>query len=220
MDIISIDLNQKQAYGDSGLRFAFGGPVKVCRNTNVVFSPYDDNGMNKVRLAFMGTFSMPSDDGSYKVSSCDAMTRYEFDSHKPEDLALLKGKYFIGDNVRWSDIEGIARRYVDSEVAASFNSYDSNDKYVMMIEFRTPLDSEEMFDADKYNGIRASVYNILCDAGYIPHFAYQSLIKYAEKDPGGVAYTFRNQHLRTKEHMQFELLGLDDKSIPEAFETM
>ena len=55
-------------------------------------------------------------------------------------------------------------------------------------------------------------YNILVDAGYIPHFAYQSLMKYDDKD-GGIAYTWRNKYLVGKEHMQFELLGLDDKQI-------
>ena len=34
----------------------FGHMVKVCRNTNVVFGPYDDNGMNKVRIALLGVF--------------------------------------------------------------------------------------------------------------------------------------------------------------------
>ena len=71
------------------------------------------------------------------------------------------------------------------------------------------------------DNIMSYSYNILSDAGYIPHFVYQSLLKYNEGDSvDGTAYTWRNKYLKTKKHLSFELLGLDDKEIPEAFKTM
>ena len=70
-----------------------------------------------------------------------------------------------------------------------------------------------------------SMFNIIGDAGFIPHFAHQSLVKYGDKDgktdrDGGTAYTWRNPFLNGKDHMQFELLGLDDKGIGDAFKAM
>lgn len=73
-------MNEKIDFGFDKQKHRFDAPIKVCRNTNLVFSPYDDGGMNKVRCAFLGTYVQPFSSGSYKVSSCDAMTRYEFDS--------------------------------------------------------------------------------------------------------------------------------------------
>ena len=71
----------------------------------------------------------------------------------------------------------------------------------------------------------------MCDAGCIPHFAYQSLLKYEKKDrlatgsketdpDGGIAFTWRNAHLDRKDHLMFELLGLDNKDIPDAYDLM
>ena len=57
--------------------------MMVCRNTNLVFSPYiDENGMNRVRCAFLGCFIDENDDeySRFKVNSCGAKTRYELDS--------------------------------------------------------------------------------------------------------------------------------------------
>ena len=65
------------------------------------------------------------------------------------------------------------------------------------------------------------MFNVLEDAGCIPHFAYQSLIGYGSEDKdAGTAYTYRNKYLITKEHMQFELLGLDDANISETYDFM
>ena len=195
--------------------------MKVCRKTSLVFSPYDDGGMNKVRCAFLGVFDVPFNDGSFRRSSCEAKTRYEFDSQSPLDLALTKGRYHLGEDEAWEDSTQGKRRYIDSRIASAYNSYDSLDKYVMVMDIQSPLDVKGVFDAGWETSVVSSVYNILGDAGCIPHFAYQSLIGYGSEDKdAGTAYTYRNKYLRTKEHMQFELLGLDDKSIPEAFETM
>ena len=195
--------------------------MKVCRNTSLVFSPYDDGGMNKVRCAFLGVFDVPFNDGSFRRSSCEAKTRYEFDSQSPLDLALTKGRYHLGEDEAWEDSTQGKRRYIDSRIASAYNSYDSLDKYVMVMDIQSPLDVKGVFDAGWETSVVSSVYNILGDAGCIPHFAYQSLMGYGSEDKdAGTAYTYRNKYLITKEHMQFELLGLDDKSIPEAFETM
>ena len=78
-----------------------------------------------------------------------------------------------------------------------------------------------MFDFGWRQSLSFGAFNVLEDAGCIPHFAYQSLIGYGSEDKdAGTAYTYGNKYLKTKDHMQFELLGLDDKSIPQAFETM
>ena len=45
------------------------------------------------------------------------------------------------------------------------------------------------------------------------------MIKYDDRS-GGTAYTWANAHLKEKTHMQFELLGLDDKEIPKTYEQM
>ena len=88
-----------------------------------------------------------------------------------------------------------------------------------VIDLAASIDNKRMFDISWMNGIDTHSYNILGDAGYIPHFAYQSLIRYSDKD-GGIAYTWKNKYLEPKNHMQFELLGLDDKKIPDAFKAM
>ena len=108
------------------------------------------------------------------------------------------------------------RRYLDSDI--SYNSYDSNDKHVFLIEFEPSVENKTLFDLSVRQGAYStSSYNILCDAGCIPHFAYQSLLKYDPSDPGGVAYTFRNQHLKGKTHMQFEMLGLDSRGLGDIY---
>ena len=91
---------------------------------------------------------------------------------------------------------------------------------MFVLDFQTPIDDIALFRNTRDNVMSYS-YNILSDAGYIPHFAYQSLVKYGEKDEvDGTAYTWHNKYLKTKNHLQFELLGLDDKSIPDAFKAM
>ena len=80
LDDISIDLNKVLEFGADKERYLFGSQVKVCRNTNMVFSPFDSSMQTKVKCAFLGTLTKEFNDGAYKVSSCDAMTRYEFDS--------------------------------------------------------------------------------------------------------------------------------------------
>ena len=170
------------------------------------------------------------------------MTRYEFDSQSTTDLALTKGNYFREDDSwvetdssrsRWTaEVSSRSdRKYIDEHVApnpeptdekpweSKFNSYDSNDKFVFIIDFGTSIDLKGVFRTGWRNNISSHSYNILGDAGYIPHFAYQSLVKYDGKD-GGTAYTWRNKYLQGKDHMQFELLGLDDKGLTEEFETM
>ena len=94
----------------------FGGQVKVCRNTNAVFSVYNDNGMNKVKMAFLGTVVDAHGGSKFKVSSCDAKTRYEFDSQKVEDLSMLRGRYYRGSDVQWEGIPVSDRRYIDESV--------------------------------------------------------------------------------------------------------
>jgi hypothetical protein len=53
---LDIDLNHIVDFGDDWRKFRFDHPIKVCRNTNMVFSPYDCNGQNKVKCAFLGVF--------------------------------------------------------------------------------------------------------------------------------------------------------------------
>ena len=221
LEDMELDLNRKVDFDEECAKYAFDAPVKVCRNTNMVFSAYDNEGQNKVRCAFLGQFDVPFNDGSFKVNSCQAKTRYEFDSQNVRNLALIKSRYHKGDNDSWSTAPGRGkqRRYLDNIVGDNFNSYDSLDKHVFVIDFNTSIDSKGVFDMGWMSGISTSSYNILGDAGCIPHFAYQSLLKYADKD-GGISYTFRNEHFKGKTHIQFELLGLDDQSIPDVYNTM
>mgnify|MGYP003291736529 CR=1 FL=1 len=80
---IQMDLNQKMDFGDK-LVYRFDNLIKVCRNTNLAFSVYTYNdgkySTNKVKCAFLGCYAAGQDGSSYKVSSCDAKTRYEYDS--------------------------------------------------------------------------------------------------------------------------------------------
>lgn len=210
--------------GSSSEKFLFDHMVKVCRNTNMVFSPYDSNGMDKIRMAFLGNLVRISEEDrekygnhtelSVKRSSCTAMTRYEYDSQNTEDLSLTKGRYFVGNAAR--DGSGT---YMDTHVAEKFNSYDSLDKFVMVLDFDPSVEHRNMFEASWQDGVRGLTYNILGDAGFIPHFAYQSLVRYGSKD-GGTAYTWKNSYLDRKSHMQFELLGIDDSEIPTAYDNI
>ena len=232
---IDIDLNAILDFNKENTKFRFDHPLKVCRNTNMVFSPYNANSLNKVKCAFLGVF-MDRDEQPYGelnnhdiksvgFSTCDAATRYEHDSQSELDLGLVKGGYFEGDDVRWGGFKrGVAPRnrlYVDREVAKEcFNSYDSNDKYVFVLDFQTSIDNTALF-MNTQDNVMSYSYNILSDAGYIPHFAYQSLVKYGDSaGVDGTAYTWHNKYLKTKNHLQFELLGLDDKGIPDAFRAM
>ena len=213
-----IDLNK--AIGFNGMvKLRFDHHIKVCRNTNVVFCPYDFNGMNKLRIAFLGQFQDGQGASSFKISSCKAKTRYEFDSQSTKNLALLKGKYFKGDGILWGGTRMDSRRYKDDDLEKQFNSYDSMDKYVFMLEFEPALDNKSLFEESSANGMKCASYNILSDAGCIPHFAYQSLVKYGDSD-GGIAYTWCNSHLGGKDHLMFELLGISDQDLPGAFANM
>ena len=58
-----------------------------------------------------------------------------------------------------------------------------------MIDFESSIDSKNMFDLGWKNSVVPSSYNILSDSGCIPHFAYQSLARYDDRD-GGTAYTW------------------------------
>lgn len=234
-----IDINKKVAFsGWDKTKYRFDHPVKVCRNTNMVFSTCDVNGQNRLRCAFLGTFVKDVDENGYtmrsvKTSSCQAKTRYEFDSQSTEDLSLVKGDYF-----KESDFDG---KYVDSnillgtkgedeedpgdDIPPAFNSYDSMDKFVFVLDFQPSIDHKNMFDMSALDGLTCRSYNILSDAGCIPHFAYQSLVKFGDENgkpdrDGGTAYTWTNKYLQNKTHMQFELLGLDDQSIPKLYENM
>lgn len=136
---------------------------------------------------------------------------------------MLKGRYFEADDVRWAkDVENADRRYIDQDVDGKFNSYDSMDKYVLVLDFKPSIDNRILFNGSvgRSSGFTAAAYNILGDAGYIPHFAYQSLVKYADGDDGGTAYTWKNEYLAGKQHMQFELLGIDDADVPVAYDFM
>ena len=216
-----IDLNALEDFAYKNTKYRFDHPVKVCRNTNMVFSTYNTNGQNKVKCAFLGVFD-DSEEGynikSVKFNSCDGATRYEHDSQSVVDLGLTKGGYFKQN----SEGDNYIDDFVNDETISkpAFNSYDSNDKYVFVMDFQTTIDNASLFLNTKDNMMFYS-YNILSDAGYIPHFAYQSLVKYDEGDGvDGTAYTWQNKYLKTKEHLQFELLGLDDQRIPKAFEAM
>ena len=92
-----LDLNKLLDIGKNTSRFLFDHPVKVCRNTNLVFSPYEDgNGMNKVKCAFLGVYmdkvpKMEKDNHNIKSVSFNTgngATRYEHDSQSPLDLGL------------------------------------------------------------------------------------------------------------------------------------
>jgi hypothetical protein len=151
---------------------------------------------------------------SFKVSSCEAKTRYEYDSQSTVDLGLTKDRLYSENTDSSVYING----YVTKEC---FNSYDSNDKYVFVLDFEPSIDHDSMFNLSALSGLSTYSYNILSDAGFIPHFAYQSLIMYDSSDRDcGTAYTWKNKYLARKNHMQFELLGIDDKNIPLEFETM
>ena len=221
-----IDLNKKVDFGSEHVKYLFDNPVKVCRNTNVAFSVCDINGQDKVKCAFLGNYVDGNSTTQFKVSSCGAKTRYGFDSQSEVDLALTKGKYYDGRAYVESrdgeepPIESL--RYIDEKIAhRDFNSYDSMDKYVFVIDFDSPLDSQRMFSLTGSTNIRTHVYNVLGDSGYIPHFAYQSLVNYDSSDKDcGTAYTWKNKYLASKDHMQFELLGLDDKGISDVYDTM
>ena len=230
-----VDLNQTIPFGEKNAKRMFDKPVKVCRQTNVVFSAYDDQGMNHVKVAFLGVFDRRPEgeaDGAedefyrmhseFKVSSCDAKTRYEYDSQSTTDLALTKGRYFDKTDGKWvepgnddwnADISDPEDRvYIDDHVApnptptedkpweSKFNSYDSNDKYVLVLDIVPSIDSDVLFNMSWDTGMTGHVYNILSDAGCIPHFAYQSLVRYSDKD-GGTAYTWRNKFLKGKNHL-------------------
>ena len=132
---------------------------------------------------------------------------------------LLKSEYFKGGDEHWRGVSG-ERTYIDQEIRdEKFNSYDSMDKYVMVLDFESPIDSGDLFKRSAESSLNAYSYNILSDAGFIPHFAYQSLVRYDLSDKNcGISHTWKNAYLKDKEHMQFELLGLDDKEIPKAYE--
>ena len=235
----TVDMNQLLDAGQNASRFLFDHPVKVCRNTNLVFSPYEDgNGMNKVKCAFLGVYmdktpDMEEDNHNIKSISFNTgngATRYEHDSQSPLDLGLVKSGYFRQNDIvdiyegvdpdYWPDGEFRKRRYIDQRISREcFNSYDSNDKYVFVLEFQQSVDNDILFNNSASTPPMAYAYNILSDAGYIPHFAYQSLVKYGD-DVDGTAYTWRSKYLAGKEHLQFELLGLDDKEIPDAYANM
>ena len=216
-----IDLNEEVDFGENKMKPRFDHPVKVCRNTNMVFSVYDLNGLDRVKCAFLGTFSDGNGPTTFKQSSCKAKTRYEFDSQSTIDLSLTKGSHFKATDEDWENFTPVGRRkFIDRKVShETFNSYDSNDKYVMVLDFQPSIDHTNLFDISALSGLSTYSYNILGDAGYIPHFAYQSLSKFGDKD-GGTAYTWKNKYLDGKEHMQFELLGFDDKEIALAYDEM
>ena len=215
----TIDLNALEDFATKNTKYRFDHPVKVCRNTNMVFSAYNSNGQNKVKCAFLGVFD-EIEDGydikSVKFNTCDGATRYEHDSQSVVDLGLTKGGYFKEN--------GEGNNYIDdftndeAITKPAFNSYDSNDKYVFVMDFQTTIDNPTLF-LNTLDNMMFYSYNILSDAGYIPHFAYQSLVKYGD-GVDGTAYTWQNKYLKTKDHMQFELLGLDDQRIPKAFDAM
>jgi len=226
-----VDLNQQVDFNDTDKKYRFDYPIKVCRNTRMVFSAYDRNGSNRMKCAFLGVFDANKEhylgnnyaNTSCKVSSCMAKTRYEYDSQSTVDLGLTKGRYYLenidSDPSQYGDDKDT---YLDKYVAKEcFNSYDSNDKYVFVLDFDPSIDHKSMFDISWKTGLSTYTYNILGDAGYIPHFAYQSLIRYrADDKDAGVAYTWKNSYTESKDHMQFELLGLDDKALPLTYEAI
>ena len=87
---------------------------------------------------------------------------------------MLKGGYYEGSDELWDGRTNLdERRYIDAHLARKgFNSYDSLDKYVFVIDFEASIDNKNMFDLGWRSGVIASQYNILGDAGYIPHFSY------------------------------------------------
>lgn len=87
---------------------------------------------------------------------------------------MLKSRYYEGDDHPWGEKTNLEeRRYIDESMARmGFNSYDSLDKYVFVIDFEASIDNKNMFDLGWKAGVSTSCYNILGDSGYIPHFAY------------------------------------------------
>ena len=99
----------------------------------------------------------------------------------------MKEDYFKGEDGDWRDSNGNkvsnveVRRYIDKDILKNgYNSYDSLDKYVMVLDFDSSIDNKTMFDISSMNGLSTYSYNILSDSGFIPSFAYQSLVKYGE----------------------------------------
>ena len=131
-------MNEKIPILDDGKegQYRFGGDVRPCRGTNLVFSAYDDGNMqNKVKFAFLGIFA-DTDISEFRINSCNAKTRYEFDSQCEGALSLLKDKHYQDS------------RYVDEDILSNgFNSYDSMDKFAMVVEFDTPIDNKTLFDS-------------------------------------------------------------------------
>lgn len=235
---VSIDLNQQVAMEVQGLSSGeslakdyrqprFGHEVRVARSSRVAFSPWESNGQNRVRLAFLGCLAGDLDRAAYQVSSCDAMTRYELDSQSPAELALVGNARHEanGTELKWTDGQGrtqeLTLAQIDPDVANSFNSYDSLDKYVLVVDLDTPVDSKPLFDLAAPKAIRCSICNVLSDAGWIPHFAFQSSMPYGDEHPeGGIAKVWENPHLGGKDHWSFQLLGLDDRRLAQAYDAM
>ena len=242
-DVDGVDLNGFIDFDDDRRNYLFGHPMKVCRNTNLVFSTYEKNGMNRVKCAFLGQMVVGDEYGngdtdvyqqtSVKRSAADAMTRYEFDSKPAGELGQLKRRYFRATNHDWEQVVEQERKYIDAhvhgtdcgteddtdDISQKFNSYDSLDKYVFVLDFEPSIDHKSMFDMGWRDGMSTQFYNILSDAGCIPHFAYQSLVNYGDKD-GGIAYTWRNKFLDRKDHLMFELLGIDDIGVRDVYLNM
>ena len=51
---------------------------------------------------------------------------------------MTKSKYFAGGD----DEVDRGRPYIDADVAGSFNSYDSNDKYVFVVDVQKSVDDD------------------------------------------------------------------------------
>ena len=114
---VTVDLCKKVDVlgADNKVNWLLGHKAKVCRGTNVVFSPYVKNKTNRVRCAFLGQFCDGQDQNSFKRSQCQAMTRYEFDSQSTKDLSLLKGRFYTGQFSK--DGTDANRQYVDERIA-------------------------------------------------------------------------------------------------------
>ena len=137
-----------------------------------------------------------------------------------DELALLKEGRYENNETEDAAFNQIVK-YEDQKIMENgFNSYDSLDKYALVVDFNPSIDNKVLFGLDKGN-VSGFSYNILSDAGCIPHFASKSLVMHRGDDSEwGTSFTWRNAYLKEKNHLTFELLGLDDKEIPEAYDAM
>ena len=84
---------------------------------------------------------------------------------------MLKDRHYRSNGDVYDEKTNTIINFFDDDVSNSFNSYDSNDKYVMVVDIVPSIDNSSLFKNSDVS-VNTSSYNVLGDAGYIPHFAY------------------------------------------------